>query len=946
MIRLMQQSFDQTAVESLGWALVHFLWQGAAVALVLAILLTLLRRSSALARYLAACLALLTLAALPIGTFLFLVHRSAPAPIKPQIAASPAALPSKEVPSHPVTAPPSPQPPYHFNPPLSAISLQNRLRPALPWLVTGWLLGVLVLSVRLVGGWTQLQTLKHQAAPPPSEWAARLLALSQQLRICQPIRLLAAARIDVPCTLGWIEPVILIPTAVLSGLSPQQLEAILAHELAHIRRHDYLVNLLQNAIEALLFYHPAVWWVSRQIRIEREHCCDDIAADACGNPLLYARALTTLEELRVLPPTLAPAATGAPLLPRIRRLLALPPADHRAPWWPAGALALITLLSLAAALRLSHASATPTTQPTADITCPTFVGTITTTTGTPIASARVSLILPASIERVRPLLRRTNASVLTQPDGSFRLESPEPVDLRDGLTQLVIEAQGYAINSAQIAKQDAASTTDAVRVSPIRMKPEAQLHVPFIGPDGKPVAGLKVVPNFVRDRNWPDLGWWTLSVPQDVQDRLAQRTDADGVCTLRSMPRESVVTLNIEDDRFAQLSYENRVPIGNEATATAAPIRLKRAASIKGRVVFGDTNKPVAGVLVSAGSDVRSPLGFGQAVTNDQGEYHIKQLSATTYGVRVFPEPELAKSWTAAPIAELRITEGEQRENIHFQLIKGGVITGRVVLKDTRQGVPNIQINAESSNRSGLQITTTASDGSFWFRLPPGKRNLRIAARPPEGYLGWLETREAQVDEGQTITMTLELPRDPSPPVAGRVIDAENNPVAGAVVTAQPVREGSYYPDYVRVARTDQEGRFRFPTLAAGSRLRASNGQLGTVEPVVTRGQEDNLTLRLQKDVTPTLLVAVEDTTGKAIKGARLWMTFWEDSGGGMRPSDPIGVTDAEGHCLLPKLSVDRRYALMVTADGFTLDGGYDLPVKLTPGQQNTMKVVLRPVSK
>ena len=96
--------------------------------------------------------------------------------------------------------------------------------------------------------------------------------------------------------------VILLPISTLSGLSREQIEMILAHELAHIRRHDFFVNLLQATVETLLFYHPAAWWISRRIRVEREHCCDDIAVDVCGNPLQYARALTRLsdEDARIL----------------------------------------------------------------------------------------------------------------------------------------------------------------------------------------------------------------------------------------------------------------------------------------------------------------------------------------------------------------------------------------------------------------------------------------------------------------------------------------------------------------------------------------------------------------------------------------------------------------------------------------------------------------------
>ena len=101
-------------------------------------------------------------------------------------------------------------------------------------------------------------------------------------------------RVDTPTVIGWLRPVVLLPVAALANLTPDQVQAILAHELAHVRRHDFVVNLLQTIAETLLFYHPAVWWLSHRIRVEREHCCDDIAVEVCGDPVGYAEALTTL----------------------------------------------------------------------------------------------------------------------------------------------------------------------------------------------------------------------------------------------------------------------------------------------------------------------------------------------------------------------------------------------------------------------------------------------------------------------------------------------------------------------------------------------------------------------------------------------------------------------------------------------------------------------------
>lgn len=151
--------------------------------------------------------------------------------------------------------------------------------------------------------------------------------------IAGPVRVLISMRVDVPSVLGWLRPVILLPPATMMGLTPQQLEGMLAHELAHVRRHDYLVNIVQTIAETLLFYHPAVWWMSRQIRHERELCCDDLAVQACGDPLCDARALTTLEKLRVAAPRLAMGSTSGPLLYRIQRLLGASRREYEPSHW-------------------------------------------------------------------------------------------------------------------------------------------------------------------------------------------------------------------------------------------------------------------------------------------------------------------------------------------------------------------------------------------------------------------------------------------------------------------------------------------------------------------------------------------------------------------------------------------------------------------------------------
>jgi hypothetical protein len=180
--------------------------------------------------------------------------------------------------------------------------------------------------------------------------------LGRRLGLHRAVTLLESAAVAVPVVVGWLRPVVLVPASTLAGLAPKQLEAILAHELAHIRRHDYLVNLFQAVVETLLFYHPAVWWVSTQIRRERENCCDDLAVAVCGDRLGYARALVELEGLRGAAPRLAMAVSGGSLSGRVRRLVSAPERSSRRPW-AAGLLAL-ALLPIGAAVQLSCSGAT------------------------------------------------------------------------------------------------------------------------------------------------------------------------------------------------------------------------------------------------------------------------------------------------------------------------------------------------------------------------------------------------------------------------------------------------------------------------------------------------------------------------------------------------------------------------------------------------------------
>jgi len=359
----LENLLSQATLERLGWTLVHFLWQAAVVAMLLAVFLRLLRKSSANLRYLAACSALLLMVVLPVATMQFIEVPGPAAEAGPLPTASSAIAPPTAIGVVEEMAPLSqtPDSPQNVNP-ATAIPWNERiasvLEPALPYVVLGWLAGVFGLSAWHLGGWMQLQRLKRRMVHGVgTALQHRLVQIAHRLGVHRAVTLLESALIEVPTVVGWLRPVILLPASALTGLSPEQLEAILAHELAHIRRYDYLTNVLQTIVEILGFYHPAVWWVSRRIRIERENCCDDMAVRVCGDSVRYARALTCLEEIRHGSTDLAMAATGGNLLDRIARLLGRPATDDRRFAWLPGLITLLLVIGIMipAALALTAA---------------------------------------------------------------------------------------------------------------------------------------------------------------------------------------------------------------------------------------------------------------------------------------------------------------------------------------------------------------------------------------------------------------------------------------------------------------------------------------------------------------------------------------------------------------------------------------------------------------
>ena len=367
-------------VVAIGWTLIHFCWQAASIAAFYRCLSLLAGRGSSNTRYLLALGALLLMAATAVGTFGFemqskasrseapetrtwmvpdtfspvITARSEPA--KPGSAGQPASsdLTSSSlmmsVRQLPVLRLPVLRLPL-LRLPLLRLPL---LRLPLLRLIDGlWLLGVLVLSMRCLGGWWLIQRLRATATvQAPAQVRASFRAIRSALKIHSPVLLRVSSAVTGPVTVGALRALVLLPVSALTSLSPEELEVVLAHELAHVRRADFFWNLVQTLVETLFFFHPAVWWISRRMRHERELCCDDLALSVCPRPLAYANALFELEQQRSRIGQLSMALDGhqpaRTLGMRIARILGEPVANTgaREPFSLAAAVSVLVLLLL------------------------------------------------------------------------------------------------------------------------------------------------------------------------------------------------------------------------------------------------------------------------------------------------------------------------------------------------------------------------------------------------------------------------------------------------------------------------------------------------------------------------------------------------------------------------------------------------------------------------
>ena len=355
-----------TLARVVGWTLIHSIWQGAIVVAATAIILTLIPRASARLRYAVLCGALFTHLTAPIITAVLITPElrstvraatSLTTERNLKLRSSTAQSGSSEIPRLRRVAPSLGM--------TGSPSLTVRVRELsasaerfFPWLAVLWLVGVGVSALRRVGGWIMLRRLIARATPAAAPVASRVASLARKMGIQRVVQVVVSTDVTGPFTSGWLRPVIVLPLSMLSGLDPVHVDAIVAHELAHIRRWDYLVAIIQSVALTVLFHHPATWWLDRRLRVEREYCCDDLAVLASRDRVGYVRALAELESQRLGLPSLALAANDGSLQHRVARLLGARSHAAAAGWVPVAAL-----LAVVAAAGALDAANVPVAKP-------------------------------------------------------------------------------------------------------------------------------------------------------------------------------------------------------------------------------------------------------------------------------------------------------------------------------------------------------------------------------------------------------------------------------------------------------------------------------------------------------------------------------------------------------------------------------------------------------
>jgi beta-lactamase regulating signal transducer with metallopeptidase domain len=829
--------------DAISSALVHSLWQNAIVGFLLWIVLIALSHRTANARYLASCVALSLMVALPVVTVIVLLQPPVPvASFAPIAAAGTPTASDVVLPAAPVW--------------LEADGWRsNWLALLKPWMLPLWLAGVLVCSIRLVLASVHTVALRRQCTLEHGPVTGLVSKLAARMGVCRSVSIRIGPVAMSPATFGFFRPVILLSAATVLGIAPQQLEAVLAHELAHIRRHDYLVNVLQMLVETLFFYHPAVWWASRRIRIERELCCDDVAVQACGDAVGYAQALTSVARLQIAPSSVALGSAGGPLLMRVQRLLGVASVGRPVPpLWVA--LASVAVIAATFTGAYAQSQLPGTISPDTGDGAALRGRVIDASSGQPVPGASVRAQYVTSIENpprcpigdcevlVDPVAGRIPVyRVTTSADGRFEMRGMKPGDY-----DVAAVAPGYIQRYFGQTSDDMpempvhVAAGQIVTSIDVRLEPAGSVSGRIFSDSGDGLAGVEV--ELLRRRAYLSGGARPMAVA------FAQTEDR-GTFRFRNVPAgeyyvRAYTSSSLAPTRGAGvLSYTATFYPDATDVTFAQPVRVGGGQELAGvdfalttarkRTVSGRLVDPAGGSLatamvslfsISAAEDLRARVAA-------DGRFRFTDVPDADYMLRIMDTSQV-RSWTSA-YRDLSVRD----DVTDLQLVAGPSvwIEGRIVREEGRPlpfDVTNLQMSAEQqTGQFGFTSTGSgkvAADGTFSMRSGAGTMSARVSGLPPRWFVKSVSLDGVDVTDTafslsnggrRRLDVTLS---DRVGRLSGLVTDREARAVSNALIVVFPEDQARLndlrLSDRMRAIRTtfsQQRGRYEIDSLPISS---------------------------------------------------------------------------------------------------------------------------------
>ncbi len=802
-----------------------------------------------------------------------------------------------------------------------------------PWmaLVLGlWLMGtggILILGAGLTWRFRgRLKRFTHRNHPRQGEVEALLWELCQDLGIRRPPRPRLTEAVSAPALTGLFRPEILVPPAVLDRLDASGLRLVLLHELGHLRRADLWVNLGLSLLQAIHWFNPLVWWAFHRTRLESERATDAWVLRRAGEdgPSGYGETLLCLLE-QVSKPKAATHAGVVSVLenPRDlhRRLAAIGRFTHRRNRL-AVAVSGILILGLATVGLTQAPKQTGDPKAGATVSAASPDGEVLecivkSADGNPVPEAEVFFYQyrqagPGKDESVQPL-------GTTGKDGVIRV--PVLPEWKENKWRLGVIAVRHPEAGYGIA------TASQMPPEPLEIGLERGLPLSFrvTGPKGDPVPELTL---FVRSVQTPvlksgkmDKGGFPRVWVEDLPDLPAgfwnATTDENGYCQIQGLP-EGLYYVDHKDARFAQVPGQHAASFQHkpEAGGKEVNLQLMPASKIQGTVRLPD-GTPVPNAFVKALEDYSYQMGGSAAeeLTDENGHYELGRLLPSNYDLSVTLTGELEKDWVGIVRTEVQLAEGETLNHQDIAVVKGGLVTGKVTLSDTGEGAAGFDLGGTSVHATSplhQWWSTTEADGTYRFRLPPGKRKVYPGGLPPEGYsrtssdTGQQET-VLDLKEGGTYGADFTLYREME--IQGVVVDAAGNPVPDATVTCPDIHNSFRQRDVI----TDEDGKFSLNLLPGTSRVQliASHGdQLSQGGQWFELGEEARLELMAAPFAKATGQVV--DEAGQPIEGARVAWTSET-----IRDIPTETFTDAGGHFQAEKILPGERIGFWASKDGY-----------------------------